>query len=197
MAPPSEAVPRPTPPAPPAATGRRVESREHASSAIRRLLPELWRGMWKLRMRILAECALQRNPLIQRRQAWAVECAGAPDLPFVLYVLTQGAPVCEPHNRPSPTLLTSPAQWAKVNHQSVLEPKARAQVHKILSEEVEAGILVRVREGDGQGVSMDDLASWGFFVVHTPDGCGAQDGGHQASWDQGDPELCVSAVECG
>ena len=35
-------------------------------------------------MRVFAD-----NPLICKREVWATECIGAPDLPFMLYVLNQ------------------------------------------------------------------------------------------------------------
>ena len=72
--------------------GKKAAALAPASSAIRRLLPEPWRQQWKLWMRVIADNALLRNPLIRKREVWATECIGAPDLPFVLYILTQGAP---------------------------------------------------------------------------------------------------------
>jgi len=150
--------------------GKKAAALALASSAIRRPLPEPWRQQWKLRMRVIADNALLRNPLIRKREVWATECIGAPDLPFVRYVLTQGAPVCEPANRPAPTLRNTQAQWAAVNHRSVLDPAVKPQVTAILRDEIEQGILIRVREGDGKGIGSRESENMGMYSYMHPMG---------------------------
>ena len=107
-------------------------------------------------MRVIADNALLRNPLIRKREVWATECIGALDLPFVLYVSTQGVPACEPANRLAPTPRNTQAQWAAVNHRSVLDPAVKPQVTAILRDEIKQGILIRVRDGDGKGIGSRD-----------------------------------------
>jgi hypothetical protein len=150
--------------------GKKAATLALASSAIRRPLPEPWRKQWKLRMRVIADNALLRNPLIRKREVWATECIGVPDLPFVLYVLTQGAPVSEPANRPAPTLRNTQAQWAAVNHRSVLDPAVKPQVTAILRDEIEQGILIRVRDGDGKGIGSRDMENMGMYSYMHPMG---------------------------
>ena len=95
-------------------------------------------------------------------------------------MLTQGAPVCGPANRPAPTLRNT--QWAAVNRRSVLDPAVKPQVTAILREEIEQRILIRVRDGDGNGIGRRDLENMGIHsYMHPMDAVPKMDGTTQVS----------------
>ena len=81
----------------------------------------------------------------------------------MLYVSTPGAPVFKPANRPAPTLRNTQVQCAKVDHRSVLDAAVKPRVTAILREEIEQGILIRVRDGDGKGIGSRDMENMGMY----------------------------------